>query len=125
MVYVCKSWLFYNDKKLNAAANQNSAHIWWKRNAQGSHVAKIHQVLRAYFTDGSFRYPHLKHLVADLSEDTYDGETATAVGMYKYIQHHDAGESLLNWQGHIDSVCGIKTVRSMDAWFRSRFPFSP
>ena len=39
--------------------------------------------------------------------------------------HHDAGESLLNWQGHIDSVCGIKTVRSMDAWFRKRFPFAP
>ncbi len=120
--YECRSWLFYDDAKLNAAANHHSAHILQNYNGKGRHVAKIHEVLRDYFngTFGGEKLPYGKALHGDV----YNGATAIAVYFYKYYQDK-YGEDLKNHAGKIDSVCGIKTVRSLDAWHRSRNPFTP
>lgn len=120
--YECRNWLFRDDTKLNAAANEHSAHILQNYNGSGPHVQKIHQVLREYFS-GTFGGEKLAYGKA-LKGDVYNGATSIAVWFYKYQQDKN-GENLKNSSGKIDSICGIKTVRSLDAWYHARYPFNP
>ncbi|QNK70959.1 hypothetical protein [Variovorax sp. PAMC26660] len=120
--YSCTSWLFYGDDRLNAAANHNSAHILPNYNGKGPHVRKIHEVLKDYFS-GTFGGEKMPYGDA-LTGDVYNQDTSVAVWFYKYQQDKN-GEDLKNYAGKIDSICGIKTVRSMDAWHRAQNPFNP
>jgi hypothetical protein len=89
-----QSQLFRGDPKLEAAATTDGAHI--QVGANGAHVGKIQLALS--LLDG-----------VRLAQDGIFGQqTAAAVGAFKQKR------GLLNFQGKIDNIVGIKTMAQLD-----------
>jgi hypothetical protein len=91
-----RSELFRGDKKLEAAAVSDPAHIL--PGHRGPHVAKIQQAL-------------IQVAGADLEADgIYGPATAAVVADFKRNQK----PQILNFAGEIDNIVGIKTIAALD-----------
>jgi len=92
-----QSQLFRGDSKLEQAAVSDPAHIL--PGARGPHVAKIQQALNQ--ASGA-------RIVVD---GVYGAATAAAVADFKRNQR----PQILNVQGQIDDIVGVKTMAALDA----------
>lgn len=92
-----QSQLFRDDPKLEAAAVAHSAHI--VPGARGPHVVKIQQALIE--VAGAAIEPN----------GVYGPATAAAVAEFKRTQQ----PPILNTEGKIDNIVGIKTIAALDA----------
>ena len=90
-----QSQLFGGDPKLEAAAVSDPAHI--VPGTKGPHVGKIQQALIQL--DGA----------AITADSSYGPATAAAVAAFKRKR------AILNFQGKIDDIVGIKTMAALDA----------
>ncbi|RYE59318.1 MAG: hypothetical protein EOP20_04970 [Hyphomicrobiales bacterium] len=115
--YELRSSLFRHCHKLEAAANHNSAHIMMGYNCTGDHVRFLHIALSRYFS--ALENASMQPIGASLNGGrVWDKWTSQAVWFYKDTQNQ-RGEDLLNASGKIDSICGIKTTRSLDTWIQA------
>lgn len=99
-----QSELFKNDAKLEAAANQDSAHIL--SGARGPHVAKIQRALIQL--DGAAISED------ELASETYGVSTANAVLSYKQKRNIVN----LSYQKQADNIVGRMTVAALDRELR-------
>jgi hypothetical protein len=90
-----QSQLFRGDPKLEAAAVSDPAHS--EPGTKGPHVGKIQQALIQL--DGA----------AITADSSYGPATAAAVAAFKRKR------SILNFQGKIDDIVGIKTMAALDS----------
>lgn len=97
-----QSQLFRGDPKLEAAAVSDSAHIL--PGARGPHVVKIQQALIQ--VDGAAIAP----------DGIYGPTTAAAVAAFKRKQQ----PQILNFEGKIDDIVGIKTMAALDGAMEKR-----
>ena len=92
-----QSQLFRGDPKLEGAALSDSAHIL--PGARGPHVVKIQQALIQVAG------------AAIVPDGIYGSATAAAVADFKRKQQ----PQILNFEGKIDNIVGIKTMAALDA----------
>lgn len=117
--YLCTSLLFMEDQAIKRAINTRDGYIKRYYHAKGEHARKIQRVLALYY-----------ELVVGYSvADSFDGTVdppgkgvfgpAMEIDVYFYQNHF----SLAGKLGHADGICGPKTLKHMDAYWRDNRPF--